>query len=254
MEMVYYQLGKSSYNDLLKELEADIQHANALVASIPKPKGGGSLHMKLVYNQFSPMLFLLLQWLDGSCSCFFPHYFNIFHILIYEVYPDGRTRKSMQGSKATVRDFYAIILPSLRRLYNDLVEQESSNTLTKRSDEKEKLIGHGRLQSTFDQEREEECGICLVPTTKMVLPGCCHAMCINCYRNWNTRSESCPFCRRGLRRVKSEDLWVLTSESEVIDTETVSREELSRFYLYIQSLPKDSNPDAPFWGYYDYLI
>lgn len=70
----------------------------------------------------------------------------------------------------------------------------------------------------------------------------------------NTRSESCPFCRRGLRRVKSEDLWVLTSESEVIDTETVSREELSRFYLYIQSLPKDSNPDAPFWVYYDYLI
>lgn len=74
--------------------------------------------------------------------------------------------------------------------------------------------------------------------------------CNNCR---NTRSASCPFCRGGLRRVKSEDLWVLTSESEVIDAETVSREELSRFYLYIQSLPKD-NPDAPFWIYNDYLI
>ncbi|KAH9625115.1 hypothetical protein KSS87_005821 [Heliosperma pusillum] len=89
----------------------------------------------------------------------------------------------------------------------------------------------------------------------MVLPGCCHEMCINCYRNWNTRSESCPFCRKGLRRVKSEDLWVLTSESEVIDAETVSKEEVSRFYHYIQSLPniKDTQ-EASFWVYYDYLI
>ncbi|CAO2829403.1 unnamed protein product [Amaranthus hypochondriacus] len=250
MEMVYYQLGKSSYKDLLKELEADIQHANALVAAIPKPKGGACLHMKLDYNQLSPLFFLLLQWFDGSCSCFFPSYFNLFHILIYEVYQDGRTHMSKLGSKATVREFYAIILPSLKRLHNDLVEQESSITLTSKSEEKEQLLGHGR---SIDQEREEECGICLVPTTKMVLPSCCHAMCINCYRNWNTRSASCPFCRGGLRRVKSEDLWVLTSESEVIDAETVSREELSRFYLYIQSLPKD-NPDAPFWIYNDYLI
>lgn len=253
MEMVYYQLGRSSYQDLLKELEADIQHANALVAAIPKPKKGVCLHMKLVYNQLSPLFYLLLQWLDSSCSCFFPLYFNLFHILIYEVYPDGRTHLSTQGNKATVREFYAIILPSLTRLHNDLVERESSSHLTNKNDEKENLLEYGGLQNAIDQEREEECEICLVPTTKMVLPGCCHAMCINCYRNWNTRSESCPFCRRGLKRVKSEDLWVLTSDSEVIDTETVSREELSRFYLYIQSLPKDRT-EAPFWVYYDYLI
>ncbi|KAL2903512.1 E3 ubiquitin-protein ligase AIRP2 [Bienertia sinuspersici] len=254
MEMVYYELGRSSYQELLKELEADIQHANALVTAIPKPKKGVCLHMKLVYNQLSPLIFLLLQWLDGSCSCFFPLYFNLCHILIDEVYPDGRKHIPAQGSKATVQEFYAIILPSLRRLHNDLVEQQSTSKLTKKSNEKEQLIGHGgRLQNAIDQEREDECGICLVPTTKMVLPNCCHSMCINCYRNWNTRSESCPFCRGGIRRVKSEDLWVLTSESEVIDTETVSKEELSRFYLYIQSLPKD-NSDAPFWAYYNYLV
>ncbi|XP_021744175.1 LON peptidase N-terminal domain and RING finger protein 1-like [Chenopodium quinoa] len=252
MEMVYYQVGRSSYQDLLKELEADIQHANALVAAIPKPKKGVCLHMKLEYNQLSPLLYLLLQWLDSSCSCLFPLYFNLFNILIYEVYPDGRTHISTQGSKATVREFYAIILPSLTRLHNDLVERESRINLTKKSGDKENFLGQGRLQNVIDQEREDECGICLVPTTKMVLPGCCHAMCINCYRNWNTKSASCPFCRGGLKRVKSEDLWVLTSESEVIDAEAVSTEELSRFYLYIQSLPKDKT-EAPFWVYYNYL-
>ncbi|KAM0003596.1 hypothetical protein Hdeb2414_s0276g00854481 [Helianthus debilis subsp. tardiflorus] len=31
MEMMYYPLGRSSYEDSLKVIEADIQHANALV-------------------------------------------------------------------------------------------------------------------------------------------------------------------------------------------------------------------------------
>jgi hypothetical protein len=35
-----------------------------------------------------------------------------------------------------------------------------------------------------DDEREDECGICLETCTKMVLPNCNHAMCINCYRDW----------------------------------------------------------------------
>lgn len=221
--------------------------------AIPKAKGGACFQMKLVCNELAPLFFLLLQWLDGPCSSsFFPQYLNLFHILIYEVFPDGRPNMSAQGSKTTITEFYAIMLPSLRRLHNDLVEQESCS-LTKRSNEKKKLADNGRLQNTIDQDREEECGICLEPCTKMVLPGCYHAMCINCYRDWNTRSESCPFCRGGLKRVTSEDLWVLTSESEVIDAETASREELSRFYLYIQNLPKDT-PEALFWVYYEYLI
>ncbi|KAJ8438583.1 hypothetical protein Cgig2_024672 [Carnegiea gigantea] len=262
----YHQLGRSSYEESLKVLEADIQHANVLAAAIPKPKGGAYLQMKLVYNELAPLFFLLLQCLDGVCSCLFPLYFDLFHILIYEVYPDGRPNISSQGSKASMTEFYvltadyrnppfaAIILPSLRRLHNDLVEQENSSYCTRKSDKKQKMLGHGALQRiTVDQEREDECGICLEPGTKMVLPGCCHAMCINCYRDWNRKSESCPFCRGGLRRVKSEDLWVLTSESEMIDPETVTMEELSRFYLYIQSLPRDT-PEALFWVYSDYLI
>lgn len=38
--------------------------------------------------------------------------------------------------------------------------------------------------ANVDIEREDECGICLEPCTKVVLPNCCHAMCIKCYRNW----------------------------------------------------------------------
>lgn len=69
----------------------------------------------------------------------------------------------------------------------------------------------------------------------------------------NTKSQSCPFCRGSLKRVKSEDLWVLTCNEDVVDAETVSKEDLLRFYLYISSLPKDG-PDALFLVYYEYLI
>ena len=69
----------------------------------------------------------------------------------------------------------------------------------------------------------------------------------------NTRSKSCPFCRGSLKRVNSEDLWVLTCNDDVVDPETVSKEDVLQFYLYINSLPKDY-PDALFLVYYEYLI
>ncbi|GMY26407.1 RING-H2 finger protein ATL47-like isoform X1 [Fagus crenata] len=218
MEMMYYQLARSSYRDSKKVLEADIQHANALVAAIPRAKSGAHLQMKLLYNQLAPLYLFLLQWLDCSCSCLLPRYLNFFHIIVYKVYTDGRPNISTNGRKATIRDFY----------------------------------GDGRL-TNVDLDREDECGICLEPCTKMVLPNCCHAMCIKCYRNWNTRSESCPFCRGSLKRVNSEALWVLTCNDDVVDPETISKEDVLQFYLYINSLPKDY-PDALFLVYYEYLI
>ncbi|CAK9172381.1 unnamed protein product [Ilex paraguariensis] len=254
MEMMYYQLARSSYQDSLKVLEADIQHANALAAAIPRAKGGTRLQMKLVYNHLAPLFFFLLQWMDCSCTCFFPRYLNLFHILVYKVDTDGRPKISTHGRKATIKDFYAVILPSLRRLHCDLVE------LDKATDDdpgmeiisKNKIDGENGVANN-DFDREDECGICLEPCTKMVLPSCCHAMCINCYRDWNTRSESCPFCRGSLKRVKSRDLWVLTCSEDVLDTNTISKEDLLRFYLYINSLPKDY-PDVLVWTYYEYLI
>ncbi|KAI8526947.1 hypothetical protein RHMOL_Rhmol12G0038300 [Rhododendron molle] len=254
MEMMYYQFPKFSHQDSLKILEADIQHANALASAIPSAKGGARLQMKLVYNHLAPILLYLLQWMDCSCTCLLPRYLNLFHVLVYKVYTDGKPNISRHGRKATIRDFYAVILPSLQRLHGDLVEWDDSNE--ENSDME--ITGKTRPEcskgfSNVDLEREDECGICLEPCTKMVLPNCCHEMCINCYRDWNTKSESCPFCRGSIKRVKSRDLWVLTCGDDVVDPDTVSREDLLHFYLYINSLPKDSS-EAVFLMHYEYLL
>ncbi|GJS62161.1 E3 ubiquitin protein ligase AIRP2 [Tanacetum coccineum] len=146
----------------------------------------------------------------------------------------------------------AVILPSLRRLHYDLVELDypmicGSKGETSRMVAPDKKKPENEMSFTNrDVEREDECGICLEPCTKIVLPNCCHAMCINCYRDWNTRSASCPFCRGNLKRVKSRDLWVLTCDNEVMDADLVADEDLVRFYLYLNSLPKD-HPDALFF-------
>ncbi|KAK4780758.1 hypothetical protein SAY87_016864 [Trapa incisa] len=258
MEMMYYQLGRSSHQDSLKVLEADIQYANALAASIPKAKGGARLQMKLVYNHLAPLLLFLLQWMDCSCTCLLPRYLSLFHILIYKVYPDERPTISSYGRKASIRDFYAVILPSLQKLQDCFDQAMDENhgggkQLCMEPYGKKKQLGEDFRLSKMNFDREDECGICLEPCTKMVLPNCCHSMCIKCYRNWNTKSESCPFCRGSLKRVKSEDLWVLTCNEDVVDPETVSEEDLLRFYLYISSLPRDG-PDALFLVYYEYLI
>ncbi|KAH9772832.1 RING-type domain-containing protein [Citrus sinensis] len=230
MEVMYYQLAKSSYQDSLKVLEADIQHANALAAAIPRAKGGARLQMKLVYDHWAPLFWFLLQWVSA----------------------DDRPSLTSPGRKATIREFYGVILPSLQRLHSNLGELDDAKIENLEIGSFDRMRGDSQVGSA-DLEREDECGICLEPCTKMVLPNCCHAMCIKCYRNWNTKSESCPFCRGSMKRVNSEDLWVLTCNDDVIDPETVSKEDLLRFYLYINSLPKDY-PDALFVVYYEYLI
>ncbi|KAK9926724.1 hypothetical protein M0R45_023937 [Rubus argutus] len=252
--MDYYEqlAARPSYEDSLKVLEADIQHANMLAASIPRSKGGTYLQMKLVYNQLAPIFLFLLQWMDSSSSCLIASYLNLFDIVVYKVHSDGRANNSSYGRKATTSQFYNVILPSLQRLHGDsfdvdITQEEAIEMVVKnRYEDKIKL-------SDVDLEREKECGICLEPCTKMVLPNCCHAMCINCYRDWNTRSESCPFCRGSIKRVDSGDLWVLMSGKDVVDTETVLKEDMLRFYIFINSLPKDV-PDALFLMYYEYLI
>ncbi|KAL1550409.1 E3 ubiquitin-protein ligase AIRP2-like isoform X1 [Salvia divinorum] len=246
MEMMHYQqLARTSYNDSLSLLETDIQHANAMAAAIPKAKGGARLQMKLVYNHLAPLFLYFLKWIDCSCAYFLPRILNPFHILIYKVYTDGRPRISTIGRKATMKEFYAVILPSLEQLHYDLIEVDDGDCKSIAFSSEKRLEG--------DSERDDECGICLEACTKMVMPNCCHAMCINCYRDWSTRSESCPFCRGSLRRVESRDLWELTGKDEVIERGAVSTEDLRRFYLYVRNLPKDL-PDALFLMYYEYLI
>ncbi|KAG2259836.1 hypothetical protein Bca52824_079130 [Brassica carinata] len=220
----------SSYYESLKLLEADVQHANTLAEAIPTGKNNARLQMKLVQSNFASLLLFLFRWIDLSCSCLLPRYFNLFHVLVYKVNSDGQPKLTALGRKATISEFYGVILPSLQLLHSNLDELDTSD------------IG---------LEREEECGICLETCTQMVLPNCCHSMCIKCYRNWNLKSQSCPFCRGSIKRVNSEDLWVLAGDNDVVDTRTASREDLFRFYLYINSLPKDY-PEALFLVYYEY--
>lgn len=46
---------------------------------------------------------------------------------------------------------------------------------------------------------------------------------------------------------------MLTCSDDVVDTETVSKEDMLRFHRYINSLPKDY-PDALFVVYSEYLF
>ncbi|KAG2684871.1 hypothetical protein I3760_10G095800 [Carya illinoinensis] len=245
----------SSYQEFLKVLEADIQRANVLAASVPRRKGGDCFHLKLAYDHLAPIFLFLLQWIDCSYKCILSSYLNLCHIVVYKVCTDGKPDLSSFGRKATIGEFYSVILPSLQRLHNDSLDLKTPGgefhglgmAVRKKSEDRWKKL------SDVDLEREDECGICLEPCTKIVLPNCCHAMCINCYHDWNTRSESCPFCRGALKRVNSGDLWVLTCSNDVVDTHTVLKEDILRFYLFINSLPMDI-PDALFLMYYEFLF
>ncbi|GMH01196.1 hypothetical protein Nepgr_003035 [Nepenthes gracilis] len=252
--MLGYQLARYTCQDSINIIEADVQHANMLAASIPRSKNGDWLQMKLVYGHWAPLLLYLLQWIDCSCSCLFPSYLKLFHIVIDKMSADGKPNLSSHRRRATIHEFYAVILPYLQCLRGDSSEpindsnQSNSQDMVvgKRSEERKKLLDN-------DLEREDECGICLEICTKIVLPNCCHAMCINCFSDWNLRSESCPFCRGSLKRVKTKDLWVLTCSKDVVDAKTVRKEDSLRFSLYINNLPKEI-PDALFLVYYEHLI
>lgn len=67
-----------------------------------------------------------------------------------------------------------------------------------------------------------------------------------------TRSQSCPFCRDHLKRVNSGDLWVYTDSRDIVDMETVMRENLRRLFMYIDKLPLVT-PDNPFDPYDSHL-
>ncbi|XLR19525.1 hypothetical protein S83_047437, partial [Arachis hypogaea] len=69
------------------------------------------------------------------------------------------------------------------------------------------------IREFYDIEREEY-GICMEVNSKIVLPNCIHAMCLKRYREWRTKSQSCPFCHDSLKRVNSCDLWVFTDSHQ----------------------------------------
>ncbi|KAK8488866.1 hypothetical protein V6N13_005309 [Hibiscus sabdariffa] len=228
---------KSSFRESLKALEADIQHANSLAAALPRDFGGNCYQMRLSYSPFAPFVLFLIEWMDYSCTDTLPSYLGLLHVLVYKAYVDGMPTISSKDKKATLREFYAVIYPLLRQLGDEFIESEDNKKSRCMEVSSRKKVEDRKRVADKDLERDDECGICMENCTKMVLPNCGHALCISCFHEWNVRSQSCPFCRGSLKRVNSEDLWVLTSCYDVIDVATLAKENLWRLYLYFEKLP-----------------
>ncbi|XP_074560984.1 E3 ubiquitin-protein ligase AIRP2-like [Curcuma longa] len=225
---------RRSFKDSLKVLEADIQHANTLASDFPTEYDGACLQMRMSYSPAAHLFLFLVTWTDCSLA----GVLGLLRIMIYKVHADGSTTMSTCERKATIREFYAVIFPSLLQLQsgiNDMEDKKQKAVFSeryKRRDEKER-----KCFSEIDAEREEECGICMESNSKIVLPNCCHAMCMKCHREWNARSQSCPFCRRNLKRFNSGDLWVFVGDRDIVDMEMVTRQNIRQLILYIKKLP-----------------
>lgn len=240
--MIVLGIGKGkSFKESLKSLEADIQHANTMALGFPKGNEGACLQMRLSYCPAAHFLLCFVSWTDCSLA----GALGIIHILIYKVLKDGNTTMSTYERKASLRQFYAYILPSLQVLEGGVTDKEAREQKAVCMDRyKKPPLDEGVHKSQVDLEREKECGICLETVTKIVLPDCNHSMCLGCYRDWRSRSLSCPFCRISLKRVNSRDLWICTDFSDAKDTVTLSKENLKRLFMYVEKLPLVNAYDA----------
>lgn len=225
---------RKSFKDSLKALEADIQHANTLASDYPREYDGACLQMRLAYSPAAHLFLFLVQWTDCSLA----GALGLLRILIYKAYADGKTTMTVQERKATIREFYGVIFPSLLQLQRGItdVEDRKQREICVQKYKKKANEEKGKL-SELDIEREEECGICMEMNSKVVLPNCNHALCMKCYRDWRSRSQSCPFCRDSLKRVNSADLWMYTDGREVVDMSSITRGNLKRLFMYIDKLP-----------------
>ncbi|KAG5093332.1 hypothetical protein JHK84_048920 [Glycine max] len=193
------QPSNSSFSDSVKALQDDIQHANTLTTYKEN---------HLFMSQFS---IGLLNF-------------------VVQVYADGMPSISSKERKATIKEFYAVIYPSLRLLQGEFNNDQRNSCVE---------VSRKRLAKVLnkDLEGDEECGICMENGMKMVLPNCGHSLCISCFHDWYMRSESCPFCRGSLKRISPKDLWVVIGNSDVVDRITIAKENLRRLYHYIETLP-----------------
>ncbi|XP_078161402.1 E3 ubiquitin-protein ligase AIRP2-like isoform X1 [Carex rostrata] len=225
---------RRAFKDSLKALEADIQHANTLASEYPRDYDGACLQMRLSYSPVAHLFLFLVQWTDCSLA----GALGFLRILIYKVYVDGSTTMSTQERKASIREFYAVIFPSLMQLQsglNDMEEIKQKALCMERYRRKDDETMHC---TDIDAEREEECAICMETSGgNILLPSCMHAMCLKCFQDWSSRSRSCPFCRDTLKRVDSSDLWIYVDNRDVVDQAIVYRENLRRLFVYINKLP-----------------
>ncbi|CAA7032285.1 unnamed protein product [Microthlaspi erraticum] len=228
-------MAKLSFKDSLKALEADIQHANTLALDYPREKDGARVQMRLSYSPAAQFFLFLVQWTD----CHLAGALGLLRVLIYMTYADGKTTMSVYERKASMREFYAVIFPSLLQLQRgitdleDRKQKEACSMRYRKKDETEKR----EEVSEIEIEREEECGICMEMNHMVVLPNCTHSLCIKCYRDWRGRSQSCPFCRDSLKRVESGELWMFLEKTETVNLSAIVRENQKRLFVFIEKLP-----------------
>ncbi|CAH2069492.1 unnamed protein product [Thlaspi arvense] len=210
-------------------LEADIQHANTLALDYPREKDGARVQMRLSYSPAAQFLLFLVQWTD----CHLAGALGLLRVLIYMTYADGKTTMSVYERKASIREFYAVIFPSLLQLQKgitdleDRKQKEVCSMRYRKKDETEKCEF-----SEIEMEREEECGICMEMNSMVVLPNCTHSLCIK-----RGRSQSCPFCRDSLKRVESCELWMFLDKTDTVNLSAIVRENQKRLFVYIEKLP-----------------
>eukprot|EP00250_Pteridium_aquilinum_P008783 c18205_g1_i1 orf=201-935(-) len=224
-----------SFKESLKALEADIQLANTLALSFPSGQERACLQMKLKYGCAAHILSFFIKWTD----CRLAGSLGLLRILIYKVMKDGSSAMSASERKASLREFYACILPSLLVLEGVSAATVKSYQHASFMDKFKKRPHDGSSEPTSQQEveRERECGICFDDVPKIVLPDCSHALCVQCYRDWRVKSQSCPFCRVNLERVDSKDLWIYVDYTDVEDAQTVAKYNVQRLFMYIDKLP-----------------
>ncbi|WJX82117.1 E3 ubiquitin-protein ligase airp2, variant 2 [Trifolium repens] len=230
---------RKSFKDSLKALEADIHFANTLASDYPSDLDGACVQMRLSYSPAAHLFLFLVQWTD----CQLAGALGLLKILIYKAYKDGKTTMSIYERKASLKEFYGVVFPSLLQLHRgitDVDDRKQKHLCATRYKPKD-VVDKGK-SSEIDTQREEECDICLEMNTIVVLPNCNHSMCMKCYRDWNARSESCPFCRDSLKRVNSGDLWMYMRSNEIDDLASINKENLKRLFMYIEKLPLVARP------------
>ncbi|GAA0160990.1 hypothetical protein LIER_39142 [Lithospermum erythrorhizon] len=225
---------RKSFKDSIKALEAHIQHANTLASDHPEEYDGACLQMRLSYSPCAQLFLFLVQWTD----CHLAGALGLLRIFIYKAYGDGKTTMSVHERKASLKEFYGIIFPSLLQLERGItdLDERKQRELCATKYQRRDDMNKGKL-TDIDIEREEECGICMELTAKVVLPNCGHSLCMKCFKDWHGRSESCPFCRDSLKMVSSADLWIYTCSADVIELSAIGKENLTRLHMYIDKLP-----------------
>ncbi|KAH9603840.1 hypothetical protein KSS87_005960 [Heliosperma pusillum] len=234
---------RRSLRESIKALEADIQYANTLASGYRRHPDKAYFQMRLSFSPAAHFCLFLVQWAD----CNLAGALGLLKILIYTTYSDGKTTMFVHEKKATIKEFYGVIFPSLLQLQTAITEFEERKQKELCSTTRYSQYGpHERRELTkLEKELEEECGICMEMNPKVVLPHCCHSLCFKCYQDWYARSQSCPFCRDALKHVESGDLWIYIDEKDTVELSVFMKENITRLFTYFDRLPlSDSHPSS----------